>query len=107
MRVVAWISRFKDYLKENVIKKKNRSSDAENLGLQSGNLKVNELNEAEKSIVCYVQSTSFPEVFKALQDGGSMMTNAKCQAKSEKDWKLFIPPQPCDKGQNDSCWRTP
>ncbi len=76
VRAVAWLSRFKDYLKENVIRKKNKSSNQEKLSARSGNLEVNELKEAERSIVRYLQSTSFPEVFKALQDGGSMMTNA-------------------------------
>ncbi len=61
---------------ENVIKKKNRSSNPEKASSRSGNLKVNELKETEKNIVCYLQSTPFPEVFKALQDGGSIMTNA-------------------------------
>ncbi len=75
---------------ENVIKKKNRTSNPEKASSRSENLKVNELKETEKNIVCYLQSTPFPEVFKELQDGGYMMSNANVKRSLNCELHIYL-----------------
>ena len=70
VRAFGWLSRFKEYLQMKVFSKKNESTKPAPK-LELGNLKVDELEKAQRNIVWYVQRTSFPEIFTALRKEGS------------------------------------
>ena len=56
-----------------VFNKKNELTKAKPK-LELGNLKVDELEKAQRNVVRYVQHTSVPEIFAALRKEGSETT---------------------------------
>ena len=59
---VSWMLRYKRYLKNKILQRRESSLAKLELEERSGHLTLDELREAEHEIICYVQTREFPEV---------------------------------------------
>ena len=59
---VSWMLRYKWYLKNKILQRRESSLAKQELEERSGHLTLDELREAEHEIIHYVQTREFPEV---------------------------------------------